>query len=138
VHAPTSGGKELEQTGYHNLGSGVLTEGRRKQRMPRFVDQLKCGTRGKEKTSQTSDYVLVSMRKVATHDWSSCEQSPGCELCKRERGMGMASTDELPIETVAHIQSSCFSYEMAPFRMPLDRDTERSPRTRVLAVITRR
>jgi hypothetical protein len=37
-----------------------------------FVDQLKCGTRGKEKTSQASDYVLISMRKVATHDWSSC------------------------------------------------------------------
>jgi hypothetical protein len=32
--------------------------------------------------------------------------SPGCELCKRERGMGMASTDALPIETVAHIQSA--------------------------------
>ena len=27
---------------------------------------------------------------------------------------------------------------MAPFLMPLDRDTERSPRTRVLAVIARR
>ena len=34
--------------------------------------------------------------------------------------------------------SATTSYEMAPFRMPLDRDTERSPRTRVLAVITRR
>jgi hypothetical protein len=30
------------------------------------------------------------------------------------------------------------SYEMAPFLMPLDRDTERSPRTRVLAGIARR
>ena len=32
--------------------------------------------------------------------------SPRCELCKRERGMGLASTDALPIETVAHIQSA--------------------------------
>jgi phosphopentomutase len=32
--------------------------------------------------------------------------SPGCELCKRERGTGLASTDTLPIETVAHIQSA--------------------------------
>ena len=30
------------------------------------------------------------------------------------------------------------SYEMTPFLMPLDRDTERSPRTRVSAVIARR
>jgi hypothetical protein len=30
------------------------------------------------------------------------------------------------------------SYEMAPFLMTLDRDTERSPRTRVSAVIARR
>jgi hypothetical protein len=30
------------------------------------------------------------------------------------------------------------SYEMAPFLMPLDRDTERSPRTQVLAVIAQR
>jgi hypothetical protein len=32
--------------------------------------------------------------------------SPACELCKWERGMRMASTDALPIETVAHIQSA--------------------------------
>jgi hypothetical protein len=31
-----------------------------------------------------------------------------------------------------------YSYEMAPFLMPLDRDTERSPRTRVLADIAHR
>ncbi len=31
--------------------------------------------------------------------------SPGCELCKRERRKDMASTDTLPIETMAHIQS---------------------------------
>jgi hypothetical protein len=31
---------------------------------------------------------------------------PGCELCKRERRKGMASTDALPKETVAHIQSA--------------------------------
>jgi len=34
--------------------------------------------------------------------------------------------------------SATTSYEMAPFLMPLDRDTERSQRTRVLAVIARR
>ena len=32
--------------------------------------------------------------------------SPGCELCKRERRMDTTSTDALPIETVAHIQSA--------------------------------
>jgi hypothetical protein len=31
--------------------------------------------------------------------------SPGCELCKRERGMATTSTNALPIETVGHIQS---------------------------------
>jgi hypothetical protein len=34
--------------------------------------------------------------------------------------------------------SATTSYEMAPFLMPLDRDTERSPRTQVLAVIAQR
>ncbi len=33
--------------------------------------------------------------------------------------------------------SATTSYEMAPFLMPLDRDTEHSPRTRVSAVIAR-
>jgi hypothetical protein len=32
--------------------------------------------------------------------------SAGCELCKRERGMATTSTDALPTETVAHIQSA--------------------------------
>jgi hypothetical protein len=32
--------------------------------------------------------------------------SPGCELCKRERVMATTSTDALPIETLAHIQSA--------------------------------
>jgi hypothetical protein len=32
--------------------------------------------------------------------------SPGCELCKRERRKDMASTDALPMETVAYIQSA--------------------------------
>jgi hypothetical protein len=31
---------------------------------------------------------------------------PECELCKRERRMDLTSTDALPIETVAHIQSA--------------------------------
>jgi hypothetical protein len=34
----------------------------------RLLDQLKCGTRGQEKASQVSDYVLISMRETATHD----------------------------------------------------------------------
>jgi hypothetical protein len=50
--------------------------------MPRLVDQLKCNTRGKEKTSQTSNYVFVSMRKVAAHDWGSCERA-GCKTKKK-------------------------------------------------------
>jgi hypothetical protein len=37
------------------------------------VDQLKRGTRGQEKTSQTSDHMFISMWEVATHDWSSCK-----------------------------------------------------------------
>jgi hypothetical protein len=37
-----------------------------------FVDQLKCGTRGKHKTSQASDYVLISMWEWL-QDWSSRE-----------------------------------------------------------------
>ena len=58
----------------HNLGSLVYTQGRRKQRMSMFVDQLKCGTRGKHKTSRASDYVLLSMWEwLHTHDWSSRE-----------------------------------------------------------------
>ena len=72
--------------------------------MPRLVDQLKCNTRGKEKTSQTSNYVLVSMRKVAAHDWGSCE--PRMRTLQKGQGMGLASTDVLPIETVAYIQSA--------------------------------
>jgi hypothetical protein len=32
--------------------------------------------------------------------------SPGCELCKRARNMGLKTTDVLPTETVAHIQSA--------------------------------
>jgi hypothetical protein len=32
--------------------------------------------------------------------------SPGCELCKRERNMDLKTTDVLPTETVAHIQSA--------------------------------
>jgi hypothetical protein len=32
--------------------------------------------------------------------------SPGCELFKRERRKDMTSTDALPMETVAHIQSA--------------------------------
>jgi hypothetical protein len=87
----------------HNLGSRVCTQERRKQRMSMFVDQLKCGTRGKHKTSQASDYVLISMWEwLHTHDWSS----RGCELCKRDMRRDMTSTDALSMETVAHIQSA--------------------------------
>ena len=32
--------------------------------------------------------------------------SPECELCKRERNMDLKTTDVLPTETVAHIQSA--------------------------------
>ena len=32
--------------------------------------------------------------------------SPGCELCKRARKMDLITTDALPTETVAHIQSA--------------------------------
>jgi hypothetical protein len=32
--------------------------------------------------------------------------SPGCELCKRARNMDLKTTDVLPTETVAHIQSA--------------------------------
>ena len=32
--------------------------------------------------------------------------SPGCELCKRERNMDLKTTDVLPTETAAHIQSA--------------------------------
>jgi hypothetical protein len=32
--------------------------------------------------------------------------SLGCELCRRERKMNLITTDALPIETVAHIQSA--------------------------------
>jgi hypothetical protein len=32
--------------------------------------------------------------------------SPGCELCKRERNMDLKTTDVLPTETVAHVQSA--------------------------------
>jgi hypothetical protein len=32
--------------------------------------------------------------------------SPGCELCKRERNMDLKTTDVLPTETLAHIQSA--------------------------------
>jgi ribonuclease HI len=32
--------------------------------------------------------------------------SPGCELCKRERNIDLKTTDVLPTETVAHIQSA--------------------------------
>ena len=32
--------------------------------------------------------------------------SPGCELCKRERSIDLKTTDVLPTETVAHIQSA--------------------------------
>ena len=32
--------------------------------------------------------------------------SPGCELCKRERNMDRKTTDALPTETLAHIQSA--------------------------------
>ena len=32
--------------------------------------------------------------------------SPGCELCKRERNMDLKTTDVLPTETMAHIQSA--------------------------------
>ena len=32
--------------------------------------------------------------------------SPGCELCKRERNMDLKTTNVLPTETVAHIQSA--------------------------------
>jgi hypothetical protein len=32
--------------------------------------------------------------------------SPGCELCKRERNMDLKTTDILPTETLAHIQSA--------------------------------
>ncbi len=39
---------------------------------------------------------------MATHDWSSCK----CELCKRERSIDLKTTDVLPTETVAHIQSA--------------------------------
>jgi|LauGreDrversion2_3_1035106.scaffolds.fasta_scaffold551271_1 hypothetical protein len=49
--------------------------------MPRFVDQLECGTRGQEKTSQASDHVFIPMLEVATHDWSSRE--PGMRTLQR-------------------------------------------------------
>jgi hypothetical protein len=32
--------------------------------------------------------------------------SPGCELCKRVRNMDLKTTDVLPTETMAHIQSA--------------------------------
>jgi hypothetical protein len=35
----------------------------------RLLDELKCSTRGQEKASQASDYVLISMREMATQDW---------------------------------------------------------------------
>jgi hypothetical protein len=54
-------------------GQRFFTQGGRKQRISRYVDQLKRGTRGQEKTSQASDHVFISMWEVATDDWSSCE-----------------------------------------------------------------
>jgi hypothetical protein len=62
VEAESRPGKKPAATTW---AAEFLLRGRRKQGMPRLVDQLKCSTRDKEKTSQTSDYVLVSMRKVA-------------------------------------------------------------------------
>ena len=76
--------------------------------MPRLLNQLKCGTRGQEKASQASDYMLISMREMAVK-WLyriGVRTSPGCELCKRERRKDMASLVALPEETVAHIQSA--------------------------------
>jgi hypothetical protein len=48
--------------------------------MPRFVDQLKCGTRGQKKTSQASDHVIISMWEVITNTKHTRIRSPGWRI----------------------------------------------------------
>ena len=56
----------------HN-GTTLGVKGGRKQRNPGLMDQVLQSTRSQKKKSQASDYVLLSMRKVAAQDWSACK-----------------------------------------------------------------
>jgi len=38
-----------------------------------LMDQVRQSTRSQKKKSQASDYVLLSMRKVAAQDWITCK-----------------------------------------------------------------
>jgi hypothetical protein len=73
----------------------LLREG---ERISRFVDQLKCGTRGQEKTSQAS--FMCSFPCGKWLHMIGARANPGCELCKRERNMDLKTTDVLPTEAV--------------------------------------
>ncbi len=77
--------------------------------------------------------VSISGEKVSLHECLT-------DIYVVTKHMMLGSQGENCAETSCmwHRAESIFSYEMAPFLMPLDRDTERSPRTRVLADIAHR
>ena len=51
----------------------LAEEGESRECLGSWINSSACGTRDQAKASQASDYVLISMREMATHDWRACE-----------------------------------------------------------------
>jgi hypothetical protein len=113
MHAPASGGKKLEETGSHDLGQAVssslgqaeflLREGESRECLSSWINTSAVHEAKKRRVKQVITFSFPCGKWL---HMIGARASPGCELCKREKGMGLASTDALPIETVAHIQSA--------------------------------
>ena len=108
----------IEEMGLHRSRQSVVACNRR----PRVETAASlitiCPDRG---TAASSEHRGRQVIKLTTDSGSVWMQA------SRRSGRRVQCTD-----------SATTSYEMAPFLMPLDRDTARSPRTRVLAGIARR
>jgi hypothetical protein len=71
IYASTPRGRRQENPSSHDMGCRNFTQGKGKQGVLRVVDQLRRYSCSKKETSDASNHVLISMWKVAAHDWST-------------------------------------------------------------------